>query len=205
MKIWLIADTHLGHRSLIRSCGRPENFSQLIGKNWEEAVDGKDLVLHLGDIAWGYNDDNLQKLLRLPGKKILIRGNHDEKTLESYMELGFTFACDEIMMTIEGVKILFTHIPRIGHSADINIHGHQHDLHRASDKGLYLPLALEVQGYAPLELTPERMSLIRSWSDKYKKDGSRPGLDALRRFGPDPIPKLRKQDRVGRKQTTTVK
>lgn len=196
MKLWLISDTHIGHGSMIRSCGRPENFSRLILRNWEKKVENKDIVIHLGDIAWG--EDNLKKLLKMPGKKILVRGNHDPKSLEAYMDLGFSFACDKFMMHIEGVRMLFTHRPRIGHTFDINIHGHEHDVHSVSDAGLFLPIALEVQGYEPIELTHDRMRLIRSWSDEYKQDGSRPGLDALREFGPNPIPELRERDYIGR-------
>jgi calcineurin-like phosphoesterase family protein len=198
MKIWIISDTHIDHRSMIRTCGRPENFSRTILRNWEKKVENKDLVIHLGDLAWGHNDEGLKKLLKMPGKKILVRGNHDPKSLEAYMDLGFAFACDEFVMNVEGVRMLFTHRPRIGHTFDINVHGHEHDVHRVSETGLFLPIALEVQGYEPIELTNDRMRLIRSWSDKYKQDGSRPSLNALRKFGPNPIPELRERDHIGR-------
>ena len=198
MKIWLITDTHLNHRSMIRSCGRPENFSRLILNNWEKKVENKDIVIHLGDIAFGHEEDGLKKLLRMPGKKILVRGNHDPKSLEAYMDMGFTFACDEFVMIVEGVRMPFTHRPRIGHTFDINIHGHEHDVHRVSEEGLFLPIALEVHGYEPIELDHERMRLIRSWVDKYKQDGTIPSLDTYRKFGSDPIPELRERDYTGR-------
>ena len=196
MKIWLITDTHIGHRNMINSCGRPENFSRLILKNWEKKVANTDKIIHLGDIAWG--DDNLKKVMRMPGHKILIRGNHDPKSLENYMEEGFDFACDELGMTIEGVKILFTHRPRVGHMADVNIHGHEHDVHRVSETEFLLPISLEVMGYEPIAMDHEFIRTLRSWSDKFKAYGTLPTLDEIRLLGPNPIPKLRERDFIGR-------
>ena len=70
----------------------------------------QDTVIHLGDCAW--RPEGMKRLLELPGKKILVRGNHDDKSLEKYMEMGWDFACDSIVMKLGGVVILFSHKPR---------------------------------------------------------------------------------------------
>ena len=134
--IYIITDTHIGHANMVRLCGRPENFSELVLAAWEKRVKPEDTVIHLGDIAWG--DEHLARVMAMPGKKILVRGNHDPHSLEEYMDRGFALACNEFAMNLDGMKVLFTHRPRFGHTADINIHGHQHDLHREDMTRLYL-------------------------------------------------------------------
>lgn len=162
--LYVITDTHLGHKGMINSCGRPENFSSLIMRNWKAKVTNNDTVIHLGDVAW--YDEALERLIKLPGKKILVRGNHDKKTNAEYMELGFDFSCDELTMDFDGMQVLFSHEPHYGHSADINIHGHQHDLHRDDYSRLYLPLALEAMGYRPIAVNKEFLHVLHSWVNK---------------------------------------
>lgn len=159
--LWIITDTHLNHHAMVKSCGRPENFDSIICQNWQEKVKAQDTVIHLGDCAW--RPEGMKRLLELPGKKILVRGNHDDKSLGKYMEMGWDFACDSIVMKLGGVVILFSHKPRLGHQADINIHGHFHDLHREDFSRLYIPLSLEAMGYQPIALDAEFLGIMASW------------------------------------------
>ena len=164
--LWVITDTHFNHDAMIRSCGRPINFTSLICENWRKMVDSKDTVIHLGDCAW--RPEGMKRLLSLPGRKILVRGNHDDKSLDKYMAMGWDFACDSIVMKLDGVPILFSHAPRWGHRADINIHGHFHDLHREDFSRLYLPLSLEAMGYMPIALDEAFLGIISSWVNTRK-------------------------------------
>lgn len=56
-------------------------YQQKIEKNWIENVDAEDLVLIAGDISWAIHLEDakidLDWIHRLPGKKVLLRGNHD--------------------------------------------------------------------------------------------------------------------------------
>ncbi len=85
MKIWAIGDLHL-------SFGVPNKTMTIFGTdwdrheervehNWRQLVGDDDLVLIPGDISWAtYLDDalpDLEWIDRLPGKKAMIRGNHD--------------------------------------------------------------------------------------------------------------------------------
>ncbi len=162
--LWVITDTHFNHHAMLKSCGRPENFMELICENWQKVVKPTDTVIHLGDCAW--RPEGMQRLLSLPGKKVLVRGNHDDKSLEKYMEMGWDFACDSTVMRLSGITILFSHKPRWWHRADINIHGHFHDLHREDFSRLYLPLSLEAMGYQPIALDDEFLGPISSWVGK---------------------------------------
>lgn len=162
--IYLITDTHLGHTAIARYCNRPENFSDIILHNLKAVLKKEDTLIHLGDVA--FNSAYMEKFLSLPGTKILVKGNHDTKSASQYMAMGFSLCCQELVMELNGVRIIFTHAPKYGHSYDINIHGHHHDLHREDFSRLYLPLCIEQMGYKPLALDENTMGVISSWSDK---------------------------------------
>ncbi len=52
-----------------------------VEKNWREKISNDDLVLVAGDISWGMKIDEAHKDIEfihsLPGKKVIIKGNHD--------------------------------------------------------------------------------------------------------------------------------
>lgn len=52
-----------------------------IRENWENTVSGDDLVLVPGDISWAMSLEDampdLEWLAKLPGRKVIIKGNHD--------------------------------------------------------------------------------------------------------------------------------
>ena len=87
MKRFYIADTHFGHKNIIRYDNRPFNSvhemdNELI-ENWNSVVSNDDIVYILGDISW-YDDSKTANIFsRLNGHKILIKGNHDK--ISSYL------------------------------------------------------------------------------------------------------------------------
>lgn len=58
-----------------------ENHSEKIIRNWKDTVEEKDTVLIPGDISWGMRladaQADLDVIDALPGRKILLPGNHD--------------------------------------------------------------------------------------------------------------------------------
>jgi len=85
MKIWAIADLHLAF-------GAPEKTMEVFGpawkdyalrleENWKKLVSHEDLVLIAGDISWAMKLEDglidLQWIDHLPGKKVILKGNHD--------------------------------------------------------------------------------------------------------------------------------
>lgn len=58
-----------------------ENHPEKIEKNWCAVVSEEDTVLLPGDISWAMREEeakaDLDFLAALPGKKVLLRGNHD--------------------------------------------------------------------------------------------------------------------------------
>lgn len=57
------------------------NHTNRIREKWERIVKETDTVIIPGDISWGLRrqeaDEDLAWISRLPGQKVLIRGNHD--------------------------------------------------------------------------------------------------------------------------------
>jgi len=125
---WLISDTHFGHQKIIEYCNRPEDHEQIIQENWRRLVGEDDLIIHLGDVAFG-SKTNLEVVKALPGKKILIMGNHDYRfTPGRLRDSGFYDIFEEIMVSYCDIQFHLTHkpLPRKKIVGDVNVHGHTH-------------------------------------------------------------------------------
>ena len=85
MRVFAIADLHL-------SFGIPDKGMEIFGPvwkgwtqkledNWKRDIQQEDLVLIPGDISWAMRPEEAEKDLlwidSLPGKKVLLKGNHD--------------------------------------------------------------------------------------------------------------------------------
>ncbi len=86
MSIYLTADTHFGHGAVLRYCSRPfasaEEMDEAIFANWCACVGPKDSIFHLGDVLFGNKEQAArlgERIRRLPGRKILVPGNHDHR------------------------------------------------------------------------------------------------------------------------------
>jgi len=140
-KIWVITDTHLGHKNMVQYCGRPENHSELILENLKVIKEG-DTVIHLGDFCIGNDSDwHIKFMAQIPAgvKKFLIRGNHDKKSNNWYLNHGWDFVAESFSDNYFGKFITFSHIP-IPNVQNLNIHGHFHNnLHRLKRKEWVTP------------------------------------------------------------------
>lgn len=84
MSIYTIGDLHLsfGENKPMSIFGHNwENHEEKIKQDWLEKVKKEDLVILSGDFSWAmYLKDTIQDfeyLSSLPGKKLLLKGNHD--------------------------------------------------------------------------------------------------------------------------------
>lgn len=84
MGIYAISDLHLAlsvDKPMDVFGARWANYMDRLGENWCSTVGEDDHVLIPGDISWAtYLDqayDDFQFINRLPGKKIISKGNHD--------------------------------------------------------------------------------------------------------------------------------
>ena len=85
MTIWAIADLHLAlsvpEKNMAAFGPLWENYMEKIEKKWRGCVKEDDLVLLAGDLCWAMHLEeaktDLEWVHRLPGTKVIIRGNHD--------------------------------------------------------------------------------------------------------------------------------
>lgn len=84
MKIFALGDLHLAgsvSKSMEIFGENWKDHDKKIKKNWERVVRDEDIVLIPGDISWAMTLEeakvDMEWIGALPGKKVLIRGNHD--------------------------------------------------------------------------------------------------------------------------------
>ena len=84
MALYTIADLHLAcsvEKPMDVFGGRWQGYMEKIEKNWRARITESDTVVIGGDVSWAINFEQLTAdfayLDRLPGQKILLKGNHD--------------------------------------------------------------------------------------------------------------------------------
>jgi calcineurin-like phosphoesterase family protein len=129
VKYYIVTDTHFEHQNILNWCQRKSGYEKLIIKNLKNTLTEKDVLIHLGDVAWKNETYWHERLINeIPAKKKwLIKGNHDKRTYSWYLERGWDFVGEEIILEVYGMRILFSHKPVINTHIDINIHGHFHN------------------------------------------------------------------------------
>jgi len=113
-EVYLISDTHFYHFKIIRYCNRPfedeDKMNFEMEKRWSILVQPEDVLIHVGDLTAGLKGrkEALKALItRLPGRKVLVKGNHDHQDDEFYLSAGFESVVDYITIN----NILFAHVP----------------------------------------------------------------------------------------------
>lgn len=156
--VYFISDLHLNHKNILNFAGdyrdgdcMVEHDHILISK-WNAVINKKDLVFVLGDVVMG-KPDNLDILSELNGRKILIRGNHDNRfTTKEYLE-----HFEEIYGLYNYKGYWLSHCPI--HPAELrgkrNIHGHVHhntilDIYNQPDNR-YINVCVEACGGLPVK------------------------------------------------------
>ncbi len=168
---WIISDTHFGHRNIIDYCRRPfsnaSHMDSVMIRRWQERVKPTDIIYHLGDFGMVREDHAARILKQLPGKKILILGNHD-KSAKRMIEFGFDFACEAMLVKPDGLNHLLylVHHPQQVKplAANYVLHGHIHNstpeerrkLHKGTElveiPKFNLNLSVEMTNYEPVSL-----------------------------------------------------
>jgi calcineurin-like phosphoesterase family protein len=155
---WIISDTHFFHENIGRYCNRPENWQELIIKNWNDLISPDENVLHLGDFALG-KKSNFEWLTGiLNGRLFLIQGNHDRLS-QIYCEAhGVTLIKDSLQIELEDrQKLIFSHRPIVPlEKGWVNLHGHIHNVPPPPEGSNLEPnhinLSVEVRDYRPWRL-----------------------------------------------------
>lgn len=113
------ADLHLGYERILQIANRPfasiEEMNETLVNNMVSRVSDNDTIYFLGDMS-AYNIDATKDIRRIPGRKVLIKGNHDKEPLH---HRSFRSCFDEIVSntivtdTVNGqtIKIFLSHYP----------------------------------------------------------------------------------------------
>ena len=122
--VYFIGDLHFGHGNITAfrtHFGTELQHRRHLMGLWEATIRKRDVVYVMGDAA--FTQDGLCDIGKLPGRKILVRGNHDLLPTEDYLKV---FA--EIYGALAYKGLWLTHIPI--HPSELygrtNVHGHCH-------------------------------------------------------------------------------
>ena len=153
------ADHHFGHVNLYERFTNSDGTlarsdlttiaaeaTDLIVSRHNSVVKPNDRVYFLGDVA--FSTKNLVPLDRMNGRKVLIKGNHDELKLKDYLPYF-----DDIRAVKQSKGWIATHIPIHPDSLGrwgLNIHGHTHR-HTIPD-ARYFCVSLEQINNTPISL-----------------------------------------------------
>lgn len=157
------SDLHFGHANVIPYDGRPfadtAEMDRVLIERWNAAVGDDDDVYVVGDFCYrsGWTADWYLKQLK--GRKHLIVGNHDWRTLQNPKAMALFASVDDLLEIEDGERaVVLCHYPLAEwhHSrrGAWHVYGHIHNLR--SDTWAFmrtLPHALNaaaaVNGYAP--------------------------------------------------------
>lgn len=178
------SDPHFGHSNIIKYCSRPfsdiEQMTIELVKRYNYLISEDDLVVWVGDCTLGPPSlvrDRLKNIIPyMNGKKILVRGNHDNSAAY-YTDIGFQFVVDELNVHIADTPCKICHFPyvttqtneisnlftsrrpKIEHQDQILIHGHTHSTIKSSNRSINV--SVEAWDYYPAQIS-EIKSLIQS-------------------------------------------
>lgn len=111
---WFTSDLHFGHTAVINYCKRPyesvDQMNETLIKNWNACVQDSDVVYILGDLSFLPYKEFAPIAVRLKGRKILVRGNHDKYSEGQYNKLGIE-VYQEIVLPIAGRMCRLSHYP----------------------------------------------------------------------------------------------
>ena len=112
MKDRIIADTHFLHDREVKAWARKKWYEYKIIKHRKNLIKNIDTVYVVWDIACGKDLEVHQKfIMQLPGFKILIKGNHDNKTDSWYIDHGRDMVVESLIIKRFWKEILLKHIP----------------------------------------------------------------------------------------------
>lgn len=193
--IYLTSDTHFNHANILKyePVSRPfntiEEMNEVIVERWNSRVSDEDTIYILGDFFMGKLEDIEPIYSRLKGKKILVRGNHDQNNrLKLLKELGLEIK-DIEYLKYKGRYFILCHFPIANeefikmviedNSEVVNLYGHIHSkapkgyhngtYHVGVDTNNLYPISLDevwAECWPEEIMTPE----IKKYKDEHEKE-----------------------------------
>lgn len=161
--LFFVGDTHFWHEAIYSKyhC-RPmfdsiEDHNEFLIDRWNDTVGKNDVVYHVGDVSFCRYDaeQGLSPIARLNGRKILIRGNHDEYPIQEYLKYF-----EEVYGVHRKKKMWITHVPihpNEFYRCVCNIHGHLHE--KVLDDPRYINVSVEQNDFRPTSLDQIRQMI----------------------------------------------
>lgn len=138
MKTWIGSDFHWGHSGIMRHCPDTrghyrdvEHMNADMTERWNSTVDTNDVVYMLGDIAFMSGFEASKIVGGLNGRKILLVGNHDSKSIKDHnFRRCFQEIHDYLEVKYNGRRLVMMHYPLVEwnqcHHGAVHFHGHLH-------------------------------------------------------------------------------
>jgi calcineurin-like phosphoesterase family protein len=165
MKTYITSDLHFGHTNIMKFCpvsrARFRNdvayMNEAMVKEWNEIVESEDLVYILGDVAFLPAQKAAEFMRRCNGRKILVQGNHDRKTLNDPV---FRDCFEEIHHYLDinyaGTKVCMFHYPIAEwdqmHRGAVHFHGHLHGGESGLEKFRARDMGMDATGFIVVEM-----------------------------------------------------
>lgn len=155
MKRWFTADQHFLHENIIDYCNRPfyrvGKMNGTIIANYRKCVADEDIGYFVGDvtIVGPQHRHSLEHILmQLPGRKILILGNHDKFDPFTYVEMGF----ESVHTMLDIGDYLLTHDPAVATGMNDRkwLCGHVHTVFKMAKHGTVLNVGVDQWGFFPV-------------------------------------------------------
>lgn len=156
---YLISDTHFFHSRLAFDFGLRTHFKSIeemnetIFNNWNNTISDDDYIFFLGDFVIGHEQKykTAQYIYDcLNGKKIFLKGNHDEH-LKEYTKIPVME--DLLEIRYREKRILLNHEPIYKFDQDLMICGH---IHNNEENGRLKPnmfnVSVEMINYTPIHI-----------------------------------------------------
>lgn len=132
VSVYIWSDLHLNHENIIKYESRPfssvKEMNKTLLDNWKKTVKKHDTIINLGDVSFrGGKEWNTEQISNMPGKKVLVLGNHDRgRSLKWWYDVGFN--------EVYKYPIIYNDFYILSHEPQyinenmpyVNIHGHCH-------------------------------------------------------------------------------
>lgn len=140
---YYISDMHFFHKNVTKEGNNFDNRSfnslaemhQYMKEKWNSKITNGDTVYILGDIAMrGTNEELIALVAQLKGRKVLIKGNHDDVSDMRYKNIfEEIYDYKEITDYVnqDAYKLVLSHYPILmwngQHRGTIHLYGHTHN------------------------------------------------------------------------------
>lgn len=140
---YYISDMHFFHKNVTKEGNNFDNrtfnslaeMHQYMKEKWNSKITNGDMVYILGDIAMrGTNEELIALVAQLKGRKVLIKGNHDDVSDMRYKNIfEEIYDYKEITDYVDqdAYKLVLSHYPILmwngQHRGTIHLYGHTHN------------------------------------------------------------------------------